>query len=135
VINPGMLMTIGHYHGYPKLPLKAGVAIAEGYAAWRTFTRDSREAWLVLAADAVRTAWPDDPMIHDRVYVETEPPADDVAAVPRQDQENAPTSLTGGLNEQAAAAYVPDSEYDADDANSFSLEKRLAGCCTPGKPF
>jgi hypothetical protein len=143
-----MLMTVGHYHGYPTLPLKPGVSIAEGYAVWRTFIRDSREQWLDLAADAMRATWPDDPMIHDLVYVEPEPPADDVATGTRPDQENAPMSTTDGLdelravpretdalNDRTAAAYVPNSEDDdtGDDENC-SLEKLLAGCCTPGKP-
>src|SRR5262245_43315502 len=29
-VNRGMVMTVGHYHGYPLLPLKPGVSIAEG---------------------------------------------------------------------------------------------------------
>jgi hypothetical protein len=69
-VNRGMLMTVGHYHGYPPLRLKPGVAIAEGYRAWRTFSRDSAEIWLALAVDAARAAWPDDPMILDLIFVE-----------------------------------------------------------------
>jgi hypothetical protein len=60
----------------------------------------------------MRATWPDDPMIHDLVYVEPEPPP-----------------------EQTADACAPDDEYDDADADeSYSLEKLLAGCCTPGKP-
>jgi hypothetical protein len=141
-----MLMTLGHYHGYSPLPLRSGVSIAAGYAAWRTFTRDSREVWLELAADAARLAWPDDPMIHDLVYVEPVPPANDVAVVTCPNQEDTPMGPIDGLNrlremqretealnERVADAYVIDSEYDEDD-DTYSLEKLLAGCCTPGKP-
>jgi len=63
-------MTVGHYHGYPPLRLKPGVSIAEGYRAWRTFTRDADAAWLALAAESARAAWSDDPMIRHLIWVE-----------------------------------------------------------------
>jgi hypothetical protein len=76
-VNRGMLMTVGHYHGCPLLRLKPGVSIAEGYRAWRTFTRDAAETWLALAVDAVRAAWNDDPMSRDLIYVERDDDVDD----------------------------------------------------------
>lgn len=64
-VNPGMLMTMGHYHGYPRLPFKPGVSIAEGDIAWRTFTRTAPADMLALAAEAARLTWSDDPMTND----------------------------------------------------------------------
>jgi len=72
-------MTVGHYHGYPLLRLRPGASIAEGYRAWRTFTRDADDAMLGLAADAARTIWSDDPMTRDLIYVEPDENADDAA--------------------------------------------------------
>ena len=73
---------------------------------------------LGLAADAARATWPDDPMIHDLVYTPL-----------TSEHEETPPSL----NERTAAAYVPDSET-ATRGRRVSLEKLLAGCCTPAKP-
>jgi hypothetical protein len=64
-----MLMTVGHYHGYPRLPLKPGVSIAEGATHWRTFTRDADPDMLALAAQSARAVWSDDPMTDDLYYV------------------------------------------------------------------
>jgi hypothetical protein len=72
-VNPGMLMTVGHYHGYPRLPLKRGVWMAEGATAWRTFTRTADADMLALAAEAARATWSADPMTNDLYYV---PPSD-----------------------------------------------------------
>ena len=79
VVNRGVLITVAMRHGYPRLPLKPGVAVADGYAAWRTFARDADAEWLGLAAEAARTAWGDDPMIRDLMYFEAMglPTADD----------------------------------------------------------
>ena len=77
LVNRGMLMTVGHYHGYPLLPLKPGVSVAEGYTAWRTFTRFSDDAMLALAVEAARATWSDDPMTRDLFYVEPDENADD----------------------------------------------------------
>lgn len=63
-------MTVAMRHGCPRLPLKPGVTVAEGYTAWRTFTRDADDNWLELAAEAARVAWGDDPVIYDLRYVE-----------------------------------------------------------------
>ena len=60
-----MLMTVGMCHGYLPLPLKPGVSIAEGYIAWRTFTRTADDGTLALAAESAREIWSDDPMTHD----------------------------------------------------------------------
>ena len=70
VVNRGVLMTVGMCHGYPLLPLKPGVSIAEGDAAWRTFTRCSDDAMLTLAVEAARASWGDDLMTRDLIYVE-----------------------------------------------------------------
>jgi hypothetical protein len=105
LVNPGVLMTVGHYHGYPRLPFKPGVAIAEGTSAWRTFTRTADADMLALAAEAARSTWRDDPMTNDLYYVTTDdgddPPAgcctesrpcpdhlDDVFEAYRNGQEN-----------------------------------------------
>lgn len=69
-VNPGMLITLGQHHGYPRLPLRPGISIAEGYAAWRTFTFTVSVDMLVLAAQSSRTIWSDDPMTSDLYHVE-----------------------------------------------------------------
>jgi hypothetical protein len=71
VVNPGVLMTLGMVHGYPRLPLKPGLSVAEGQRAWRTFTRSSGQDGLGLAAAAARVAWGDDPMVQDLLFVES----------------------------------------------------------------
>jgi hypothetical protein len=67
--NRGMLMTLGRRYGYPPLPLKPGVSIAEGYPSWRTFTSTAPTDMLALAAEAARSIWSDDPMANDLYYV------------------------------------------------------------------
>ena len=67
-VNRGVLMTVGMCHGYPLLPIKPGVSVAAGYAAWRTFTRDAGEHWLALAVDSVRASWSDDPVTNDLTH-------------------------------------------------------------------
>jgi hypothetical protein len=66
-VNPGVLMTLAMAHGYKRLELKPGIAVAYGERPWRTFTRCSDQQWLTLAAVAARPAWGDDPMVHDLV--------------------------------------------------------------------
>jgi hypothetical protein len=83
-VNPGMLMTVGHYHGYPRLPLKPGVSIAEGATAWRTFTRTADPDMLGLAAQSARAAWSDDPMTNDLYDVA---PSDPDAAEPCRNED------------------------------------------------
>jgi DNA modification methylase len=59
-VNPAVLMTIGARHSYPRLPLKAGVSIAGGEAAWQTFTRTADADTLHLAVESARaTRWDD----------------------------------------------------------------------------
>ena len=47
-LSTGVLMTLAMAHGYPRLPLKRGVSVAEGERAWRTFTR---------GADSISLGW------------------------------------------------------------------------------
>jgi hypothetical protein len=85
--NPGMLMTLGARYGYPSLPLKRGEALAEGYTAWRTFTRTARPDMLWLADLTARAAWPADPMVGDLLYVEPTGEPSPVAALRRDEPE------------------------------------------------
>jgi hypothetical protein len=78
-VNPGVLMTLAMRHGYPRLPLKPGLSVAEGERAWRTFTRSSGQDWLGLAAEAARAAWGDDPMVGDLLFVDRTGPWGDAS--------------------------------------------------------
>ena len=130
LVNRGMLTTFGHYHGYPPLPLKPGVSVAEGAVAWRTFTRFSDDAMLTLAADAARTIWSDDPMVRDLYYtpLTAEHEESPMGLIEGLERLRAMQRETEPLNERTAAAYVPNSEYDDEH------DDPLAGCCTDSWP-
>ena len=102
-VNPVVLMTIGARHGYPRLPIKAGISIVEGMVAWRTFTQGADASMLSLAAEAARVAWPDGLVACDLLDVEADGTSETDEVATQQTASSIPLLELPTLGDRAAA--------------------------------